>query len=183
MEVKTLLIIASGGFIFSLIAHMATFLGINPQAVFPPIWLLHIGIFVVWIPTVFLLRKIFKKAGREGFFRMAFRNAPHWMQALCIFFFIYAFFNFTITLFSLDQGGVPSIVNGKKVMQSHGQVIKELSDKEYFQYQAYTFRAFSGHWMFFYVVSMTILYSQKRTEEKHHVQLRPELDDPTHKEA
>ena len=180
---KTLLIIAAGGFIFSLIAHLATFLGINPQGVFPPIWLLHIGIFVVWIPTVFLLRKIFKKTGRQGFWKSAVGNAPRWMQALCLFFFIYAFFNFFITVLVLNQGGVPSIINGKKVLQSHGEVIKELTDKEFFRYQAYTFRAFSGHWMFFYVVSMTILCSYQRTREKDHVRIDPGPDDHTHKEV
>lgn len=182
-EMKTLSIIATGGFIFSLIAHLTTFLGINPQAVFPPIWLLHIGIFVVWIPTVFLLRKTFKKTGRGRFWKTAFSNAPRWMQALCLFFFIYAFFNFFITVFVLAQGGVPSIVNGKKVLQSHGEVIKELTDKDFLRYQAYTFRAFSGHWMFFYIVSMTILYSHQRARGKDHVLINPGPDDHTPREA
>ena len=180
---KTLLIIATGGFIFSLTAHLASFLGIDPQAVFPPIWLLHIGIFVVWIPTVFLLRKIFRKTGREGFWKVAVRNAPFWMQALCIFFLLYTFFNFTNNLFALNQEGVPTIVDGKKVLQSHGEVLKELTDEEFFRYQAYTFRASSGHWMVFYIVSMTILLSHQRTKEKEQIQISPDLDDTTHEEA
>lgn len=180
---KTLLIIATGGFIFSLTAHLASFLGIDPQSVFPPIWLLHIGIFVVWIPTVFLLRKTFKKTGREGFWKVAVRNAPTWMQALCIFFLLYTFFNFTNTLFTLNEEGVPAIVNGKKVLQSQGQVIRELTDEDFFRYQADTFRASSGHWMVFYIVSMTIFFSHQRTKEKDQARRRPDLEDNPQKEV
>jgi hypothetical protein len=183
MEMKTLQIMATGGFIFSLTAHLASFLGIDPQAVFPPIWLLHIGIFVVWVPTVLLLRKTFRKTGREGFWKVAVRNAPAWMQALCVFFFIYTFFNFASSLSALDERGVPTIVNEKKVLQRQGEVIKELSDEEYFRLQANTFRASSGHWMVFYIVSMTILISHQRTEEKERDRKNPDLDDNTHEEV
>ena len=75
------------------------------------------------------------------------------------------------------------MIHGKKVLQSHGEVIRELTDKEFLRYQVYLFRAFSGHWMFFYIVSMTILYSHQSTREKDHVRIAPRPDDYTHKEA
>ena len=47
--------------------------------------------------------------------------------------------------------------------------VKELTDKEFLRYQAYTFRAFSGHWMFFYAAGVMVLYSKMEGESDHPV--------------
>ena len=40
------------GFILGLIVHIIAIAGIDIADNFPFIWLLHVGIFVVWIPVV-----------------------------------------------------------------------------------------------------------------------------------
>ena len=86
---KTVFIIAVFGLISSAIAHFSTFLGINPQKVFPPVWALHVLIFVVWIPVVFVCRKTFTGKNRKGFWRIVTRNAPVWMKVLSVILFAY----------------------------------------------------------------------------------------------
>ncbi len=127
-----------------------------------PIWLFY---YLIWSPSPSL--------STNGLF----------VHLLICYFLLYTFFNFTNNLFALNQEGVPTIVDGKKVLQSHGEVLKELTDEEFFRYQAYTFRGSSGHWMVFYIVSMTILLSHQRSKEKEQVQISPDSDDTTHEEA
>jgi hypothetical protein len=159
---KTLFFIAVFGLVSSAVAHFSTFLGINPQRVFPPVWALHFLIFVVWVPVVFSCRKICTKNNQKDFWKIAMRNAPGWMKVLSVVLFAYAFFNFFFTIFILNEGGVPSELEGKKVIHSHGKVIRELTNEEYEAHQAYNVRTFSGHWMIFYAAGMTVLYSKMK---------------------
>ena len=67
--------------------------------------------------------------------------------------------------FVLGEGGVPAVLAGKKVIHSHGKIIRELTDAEYERQQSYVVRAFSGHWMLFYSVGITALYSKLREDD------------------
>ncbi len=67
--------IAIFGLISSGIAHFSTFLGINPQRVFPRVWALHVLIFVVWLPVVFAYRNIWGRDNWKDFWKIATRNA------------------------------------------------------------------------------------------------------------
>jgi len=84
-----LYLLALSGFVLSGTVHMATFLGMNLERVFPEVWFLHIGIFVVWIPALFRLGKARKKEmgwAPLNFFRN--RNIPRWSgivyEPLCL---------------------------------------------------------------------------------------------------
>jgi len=167
---RVIFFVAVFGLIASAVVHLSTFLGINPQRVFPPVWVLHALIFVVWIPVVFSCRKIVKKENRKDFWKIATRNAPRWMKFLSVALFVYAFFNFFFTGFVLSEGGVPSELDGRKVIHNHGKVIRELSDEEYEMHQAYTVRGFSGHWMIFYAVGMMVLYSKMKEDSNEAVE-------------
>jgi hypothetical protein len=146
------------GFIASVAAHFSTFFGINPQLIFPHIWLLHIFIFVVFGPAIFFCTKISARA-IVNFNEIVSIYSPAWMKMLVIVFFAYAFFNFFFTTFVLGESGVPGIIDGKKVIHSHGRVIRELNDKEYEQQKIYLIRGASGHWMLFYSASVMMIYS------------------------
>ena len=157
---RPLCFIAVLGLVSSAVAHLSTFMGINPQRVVPKVWVLHVLIFVVWIPLVISSRNACTKENRKDFWKIATRNAPGWMKILSLTLFVYAFFNFFYTIQVLNEGGVPSELDGKKVIHSHGRVIRELTDEEYEKHQAYEVRTFSGHWMVFYAIGMTVLYSR-----------------------
>ena len=153
-----LIIISGSGLSLSFISHFLTFFGINPQNVIPGIWMLHIGIFVVWLPTVLIA----KKNRGKYIWQESIKFAPKWMITISKFLFFYMFFNFFFTIFVLQSGGSPNEINGKKILSNHGNIIKELTDEEYNRHNAYTVRTLSGHWMIFYCVAMTVLYSYSK---------------------
>ena len=160
---RVLFLISVIGLVASAIAHFSTFFGINPQRVFPSVWVLHVLIFVVWFPVVISCRKLCTNDNRKDFWKLATRNSPNWMKRLCVIFFVYAFFNF-FCAFVLSEGGNPSEIDGRKVLSNHGEIIRELTDEEYDQLQAYEVRGFSGHWLVFYAAGMTVLYSRLRDD-------------------
>ena len=151
---KTIIIIAVIGLMVSAILHLSTFFGVNPMQELPCIWIFHIMVFVVWSPMVSLL----SKNKRNDSWKIATRNVPRWIKIMALFLFIYALFNFFFTSFILNDSGVPSELNGKKVLHSHGNIIKELTDEEYEKHSAYGIRGFSGHWMLFYFAGMIGMY-------------------------
>ncbi len=137
-------ILALIGFALSLIVHGLTFVGVDPLQHFPYVWVLHIGIFVVWIPAVWISKQT------KTSWKSLTKPFPFWMKPLPGILFAYMFFNFFFTIFVLQKGGSPSMINGEKVLQSHHKIIKKLSEEEYHLHQAYEVRTFSGHWLLFY---------------------------------
>jgi hypothetical protein len=57
------------------------------------------------------------------------------------------------------SGGSPSEQNGLFVMESHGRITRVLTAEEYHRQRAYLVRGFSGHWMLFYLFSLSMLYA------------------------
>lgn len=92
----------------------------------PLLWLLHVGIFVVWLPTVLKLNEIKKTEFKDqltvnpsAFLRAVFKDSPTWLTVIGGAGFFYAVINFA--LFMSSQPGVPDIMNGQHVLQNHGQ--------------------------------------------------------------
>jgi hypothetical protein len=156
-------IIAITGFCLSLSVHLATFVGVDPQQSFPFVWLLHIGIFIVWLPAILIANRRTKGAPRSDQWRTIFRGAPWWIAALIGPVFLYAFFNFFFTIFVLLGGHSPTVRNGAYALSDHGRVVRTISEHDYHRYRAYEARLFSGHWMLFYLAATAMLYP--RSEE------------------
>jgi len=156
---RSLVYIAGLGLLASAAAHVATFLGVNPKRAMPGVMVLHLLTFIVGIPAAFMARKACAKDDPWSFWGIITRHAPLWMKVLPMVLLPYSFFNFFHTSFVLNQRGVPSTSLGLKALVSHGKVIRRLTDEEYERHQAYSVRGYSGHWMLFYAVAMTVLYS------------------------
>jgi hypothetical protein len=93
------------------------------------------------------------------------RAAPQWLKILTGIFGAYAFLNFVLFII-LTEGGGPHQEKDKFVLQSHGRVIRELTEKEFHQQQAYVVRGFSGHWMLFSSAALMLLVSTARIRKK-----------------
>ena len=164
-----LCIAAAIGLILGLIVHVISVLGIYIEDKVPYIWILHIGIFIVWVPAILKLRKqpVLKNPDFRTslnpykFFKTIFKNAPIPVMIVILIFFAYTNLNFFLFI-KISGGGVPSIINGEYVLQSHGEIIKELTEPEYFKYKANLLRGFSGHWMLFYGFAMGVLWPPKK---------------------
>jgi len=129
------MVLAAIGFILSVTAHVMALLGI-PIPGGGLVWGLHIGIFVVWIPTVLVGNRMTRGTNRKDFWKTTLVGCPVWMQRALHVVFFYAIFNFIYFLITTSSHpkitGVapPSIVRG-----------------------------FSGHWMLFYGAAFATLYS------------------------
>ncbi len=124
------------GLILSLYVHIGALRGrqVLPEAFF---FSLHIGIFVVWFPVVFLAKELSKGVQqKQDFWRGVLKGAPGWMLYMVYGFGAYAVVNFAIFL----------LHSPAKHVGSSGPSLVE-------------WRGFSGHWMVFYSAAMAVLYS------------------------
>jgi len=137
--------LAAMGLVLSVIVHVLSFLGL-PSPLGEYSWGLHVGIFVVWLPTVLVANNMVKDFKQKDFWKAALRACPKWMKNLTYFFFGYAFLNFVIFIISDAAGGVSGKSEGSSTPTN-------------------VFRGFSGHWMVFYCVAMATLYSAIHVEE------------------
>src|SRR4051812_45576744 len=113
--------VAAVGFLASVACHIMGWLQMEPpwgKSVF----VLHVGIFVLWFPLVLLANRTMPKPGR-GNFEHLLAALPKWVRVPYTGLFIYALINFAYFIFSTRQypkHGVPFSLE---------------------------LRGFSGHWM------------------------------------
>lgn len=176
---KYLFYLAVIGWIVGLVVHLLAVAGVDVTAKVPFVWVLHIGIFVVWLPAILTLKNSraaqeFQKTGTlntmnpVAILKMMFHNTPTWLTVIAIAGLLYAPINFMV--FMASQTGVPDIQNGQYIVHNHGQLIKKLTEQEYHYYRANQLRGFSGHWLAFYGMAAAILSpfgKQKNTEKVH----------------
>jgi hypothetical protein len=126
--------LSAAGLVLSLWVHLGALAGqrVAPEAFF---WILHIGIFVVWIPTVLAYIKRVGSASRKDAWKLALRSSPQWMRYMVYGFFGYALLNFAIFFFHAPNGS--SGANPPAV----------------------AWRGFSVHWMAFYSAALATLYA------------------------
>jgi hypothetical protein len=127
------------GLVLSIWVHVGALFGrqVAPDYFF---WGLHVGIFVVFFPAIFVAQKRVGSTNRKDFWKVVTKGSPDGLRYLLYFFFAYAVVNFAIFFFQTvpmgRQVGPPS---------------------------ALTWRGFSGHWMVFYCASFAILTSALRS--------------------
>lgn len=136
------------GFLLALAAHLAALSGVDVQTRFPGVWLLHAGIFVVFLPMLFASNRA---SGRRVTFEQVRAAVPGWVLVAGALLFAYAMLNFMLFM-QAAEGGSPDLRDGGFVLQNHGRVIRQLSAAEYVALRANEVRGFSGHWLVFYFV-------------------------------
>jgi hypothetical protein len=128
------------GLALSILSHIAALLG-SQGPLGDYAWLLHIGIFVVWLPTVLVASRIGADVKRKDLWKAVLRGCPQWMRYMMYGFFGYAFLNFATFLIAAPKGGsgpmTPAVVRG-----------------------------FSGHWMAFYSAAAAVLYSATHVDDR-----------------
>ena len=124
-------VLSLAGLILSLWVHIGALLGrrVAPEYFFGA---LHVGIFIVFLPAVFLAQKNVGSANRKDFWKVATEALPDGMRYLLYFFFVYTFVNFALFMAQSPAGkqtGPPTPL---------------------------VWRGFSGHWMLFYYASFVM---------------------------
>ena len=150
-------IFALTGFFSSVFVHLSTFFGTDLSKHIPRVWVLHLGVFVAFIPMLLLQGLAPKKDWNQ-----IFATIPRWARYSIKVFFAYALINFALFFF-LSESGVPDVRDGKYVLHNHGQIIRELSENDYEWQKAYVLRVFSGHWMAFYLLPAIVLWFRRKS--------------------
>lgn len=83
------------GLILSLMVHLSALLGLA-LPLGERAWLLHVGIFVVWLPAVLVMQPLTREFKQKDLWRAALRGCPRWMRWMTYGFFAYAAVNFAI---------------------------------------------------------------------------------------
>jgi len=124
------------GLVVSVWVHLAGVMG-KRAAPMPFFFLLHVGIFVVFIPALLISQRQVGNVNRKDFWKVVPKSSPDWMRYMVYFLFAYAAVNFLLYMTKVGFGhaGDPT---------------------------AQDWRGFSGHWMVFYSASLAILYSAAR---------------------
>jgi hypothetical protein len=127
------------GLVVSLWVHLGAVMGrrVAPEAFF---FILHVGIFVVWIPAVLVAQRLVGNVNRKDLWKVVLKDSPDWMRYM-----VYGFFGYAIVNFLLFMTKAPSGGSGNP--------------------PAVVWRGFSGHWMAFYSAALAILYAAARAED------------------
>src|SRR5262245_11781137 len=131
-----LALVSAVGFALSLLVHLGAWVGVAPPKA---AWGLHIGIFVVWVPTVLVSQQLTRHFTRRELWKAALRGAPAWTAIALKCLMVYAIANFVLFMFQDTQG-------------------QESND-------ALQARGFSGHWLMFYGAAAAVLYSAAQLRE------------------
>lgn len=171
---------ALAGFLSGLTVHVLSVAGFDVKERIPFVWVLHIGIFLIWLPVILELRKneelrslqdsgSIRSLNPKVMFSILFKNTPRWLIILIICCFVYAVINFV--LFIISGPGNVEMRNGQYTLESNGKTIAVLTESRYHYYRSQQLRGFSGHWIAFYAAVLGILYpmifgSKKRNKEQ-----------------
>lgn len=128
------IVLSAVGLVVSLWVHLGAVMGrrVAPEALF---WILHVGIFAVWFPAVFVAKLRVGNLRRKDFWKVVLQGSPEWMRYMVYGFLGYALVNFALFMLKAPTGG--SGANPPAIV----------------------WRGFSGHWMAFYSAALAILYS------------------------
>lgn len=169
MKTKAFFYIAFTGTVLSLVVHIAALMNIPVQIYFPPVMILHVWLFVSFVPAVLLTSKNpeLKKFNRGSFnpiqqlknFGKIMPNAPKGFVYLLPFVMIYVILNFLF--FIQGIAGEAEIIDGQYYLTSRGDILKSISEKEFYSMKSNFIRGFSGHWILFNYVATLILWPKK----------------------
>ncbi|HEY0503406.1 MAG TPA: hypothetical protein VGD42_07915 [Lysobacter sp.] len=126
------------GLACSLVVHVMALAGVVPPGG-DAVYVLHMGVFVVWIPTALVATRL--NQGRRGFasWRQMLAGCPVWMRYAAVVLFVYSLISFFLAMRGMSASQGP---------------VQEPSPQ--------TLRAFSGHWMLFYGLGFCVLFAAFR---------------------
>jgi hypothetical protein len=142
---KVVAVAAAPGLVAGIYIFVASFFGLTMNQLGGRAFLLHAGIFALFIPLVFVERW---SKGVEPF-----RGKPRWvlrsMQVLFLLF-VVVFFSFL----ALSRAASPDIINGEYVLNSHGKIVGHISERQYLFLKGWELRLFASGWTLFYFTAM-----------------------------
>ena len=143
---KVIAIAAVLGLLAGIYIFIASFLGMTMDRLGARAFLLHLGIFAIGIPLIFVEKW---PKGVDPF-----RGKPRWVlrsMQMPFLLFIVEFFAFL----ALSHAASPAIINGEYVLNSYGKIIGYLSERDYLFLKGWELRLFASGWTLVYFALMT----------------------------
>ena len=150
--------IALIGFCLSLIVHGLAYFGFDVQTQVPAVWVLHVGIFVVFIPMVLQLNSGEAKDDPVAMFS----GLPAWAVLSIVILMGYVVVNFFVSLGPSMAEGEPRVYEGAFALVKKGTFVRHIGETEYHARLASIARGFSGHWLIFYFVPFTHFWLRRK---------------------
>lgn len=128
---------------------------------------LTITVFVIWLAAILTLNQnrdlktmdLKTKLNPIKSWGAMFKGTPKWVFGLAIASFIFGIANIG---FMIGNFGAPGIIDGKYVMHNHGQIVKELTEKEFMIAKSKELKAITAAHILFLGMGAGILYPRKR---------------------
>ena len=152
---KLVAIAAAPGLIAGIYIFIASFFGLTVDKLGPKVFLLHLGIFALFIPLVGVERSS-KRVD-------PFRGKPRWViRSIQILFLLFVVVFFTFL--ALSHAASPEIVNGEYVLNSHGRIVGHISERDYLLLKAWELRLFAAGWILAYFAIMAHWWFPRKDE-------------------
>ncbi len=155
------------GLIISILVHLGLRLDVNIQDYPVSPYILHLGIFITFAPSLILFifenKNLQDENGRQVGVKAVFSDSPKALSIFVSIVYAYAILNFVLFMGSMP--GAPTKQGEKYILSNHGTVIKEITFGEYKAYQRKEAIGFSGHWMLFYSAALLLSYPFRKKRE------------------
>ena len=152
---KVVAVAAAPGVVAGIYIFVASFFGLTMNQLGGWAFLLHAGIFALFIPLVFFERW---SKGVDPF-----RGKPRWvlhsMQMLFLLF-VVVFVSFLV----LSHAASPDIINGEYVLTSHGKIVGHISERDYLFLKGWELRMFASVWILAYSAIMMHWWFPRKDE-------------------
>ena len=118
------------------------------ERIFPWSILLHVGIFLLFMPMIALE---YPAVQRQMFWKSFVQGKPRWI-VLAMQLIAFGFAAHFVVFLVQSHMASPAIKDGQYVLSDHGRVVKLLTQAEYFRLKGAELRMFSTAWMCFYFI-------------------------------
>jgi hypothetical protein len=151
-------LLALVGLLLALLVHVTALRGIDSEAEWPQVWLLHGAVFPLILLAVLAPGAASRQ--RTPTFRELLALIP-WPALLLIgLALIYVLATFVLFI-PESAGGAPIIKDGRFFFNDHG-VVREVTESEYHFQRSVLLRIYSSVWTYLYLVAAIVLLCARR---------------------
>jgi hypothetical protein len=151
-------LLALVGLLLALLVHVAALRGIDSEANWPQVWLLHAAVFPLILLAV--LTPGTGSGQRTPSFRELLALIPWPVLLLIGLALIYVLAAFVL-LIPESAGGAPLIKDGHFFFNGHG-VVREVTESEFHFQRSISLRIYSSVWAYLYLVAAVLLLCARR---------------------
>jgi hypothetical protein len=157
------------GFVLALAVHVCVLLGIDVAGRLPFVWILEIGLFVLFTPLI--VSFVGAIGGKPSLARN--RGAvPTWVVTIGLGLLAYAFFDFAYFVYCAMRDDNPELGGGRLLQVYQGQAFHIVALQKYTALRGTVLRALSGNWLFFYFVAFACFTYREKSPPAGEAEMR-----------